>query len=155
MLFSRHHLLIFLLCLHQPPSWADSGERSHSKVALSKQHQVRRNYLNTSRFIVSSYAIWLEGSPGHVARLSEWLDEIAKIPYGRQTLEAILESGNELTIRHSEWALHANLDASSSKRPQQQRALPCSPPQAVAWRCGNLLEAFSLAQHLSELMLLF
>lgn len=40
-------------------------------------------------------------------RLSAGLDEIVTVPIGERTLEAILESGNQLTIRHWQWALQA------------------------------------------------
>jgi Effector protein len=105
-------LLYYLLGLSifscQSAIWAGDENSVHAQSPKVADDQVRRNYLNTSRYIVSSHALVLEGSPQQIMRLSRWLDEIDRIPVGRMTLEAILESGNQLTIRHSVWALQAS-----------------------------------------------
>ena len=108
MLFVRYCLLT--VCLLPGPPAARAGDQggAHAPAAARADHQVRRNYLNTSKFFISSYALILEGSPQQITRMSGWLDEIASIPIGRATLQAILDSGNRLTIRHSEWALQAS-----------------------------------------------
>jgi hypothetical protein len=64
--------------------------------------------MNTSRYLISSRAIVLEGSCYQIMRLSAWLDEVIKVPHGRTTLEAIFNSGNQVLIRHSNWALEAS-----------------------------------------------
>ncbi len=69
---------------------------------------MRRNYRDTSKFFFSSQAIILEATPGRMMRISAWLDTIFSVPHGRETLQAILDSGNELIIRHSAWALEAS-----------------------------------------------
>lgn len=66
---------------------------------------VSRYYRDTSRLLHPGYAITLRGTPSQVMRLSRWLDQIYAVPYGRDTLTAIMDSGNELTICHSTWAL--------------------------------------------------
>jgi hypothetical protein len=108
MLLFRNPLLVLCLLLYQPPAWAGDHARAHHTSATSGDNQVRRNYRNTGSYLVSSYAVVLEGAPRQVMRISRWIDEIARVPVGRETLEAILDSGNQLTIRHSEWALQAS-----------------------------------------------
>ena len=86
--------------------WADTKERTSLRHASpDAKHPVQRYYANTSRFLISSYAIKLHASPRNVIRLSRWLDEIYNIPHGRATLHAIIASGNHLIIRDSDWAL--------------------------------------------------
>ena len=92
----------------QSATWAGDGNGVYAQTPEVAGDQVRRNYLNTSRYLVSSHALVLEGSPQQIMRISRWLDEINRVPIGRTTLEAILESGNQLTIRHSIWALQAS-----------------------------------------------
>ena len=78
------------------------------RINPADNQRVRRNYRNTSRTLQPDYAIVLEGSPGQIRRLSGWLDDIARTGIGASTLAAISNSGNILTIRHSEWALVAS-----------------------------------------------
>jgi hypothetical protein len=108
MLCVRYYLLV--VCLLSCPAAAGAGGQdiAHALAVDSADITVRRNYLNTSHTLISGYALVLEGSPKQIMRLSRWLDEIIVIPSGRQTLNAILESGNQLTIRHSEWALQSS-----------------------------------------------
>ena len=108
MRFLFHYLLGLCMFVSQTATWASGGNGLRERAADIATDQVRRNYLNTSRYLVSSHALVLEGSPKQIMRISRWLDEIDKVPVGRQILEAILESGNQLTIRHSEWALLAS-----------------------------------------------
>jgi len=49
--------------------------------------------------------IFLEGNHQQIVRFENWLDRIAEVPKGYQTLEAISENGHELTIRHSNYAV--------------------------------------------------
>ena len=89
-------------------TWANGGDSHRAHARVDTGEQVRRYYLNTSQYLVSSYALILEGTPQQIMRISRWLDEINRVPIGRRTLEAILESGNQLIIRHSKWALQAS-----------------------------------------------
>jgi hypothetical protein len=104
----RCSFVIVCLLINQPMSSAGGPQQAVSELSPGKRVQVRRNYLNTSRYLISSRAIALEGSPYQIKRLSRWLDEIAEVPHGRETLEAIFSSGNQLIIRHSSWALEAS-----------------------------------------------
>jgi hypothetical protein len=108
MLWLRYYLLGLCILTCQTATWAGDkgGVRAQAKKTVDQQ--VRRNYLNTSKYLISSHAVVLQGSPQQVMRMSSWLDEIYRIPIGRETLEAIMESGNQLTIRHSAWALQAS-----------------------------------------------
>jgi hypothetical protein len=107
MLLLRYCLLgvCWLSCL--PAAWASGEDFARAGRYLDNQ-DVRRNYLNTSRFLISGYAIVLVGTPQQVMRISQWLDQISRVPVGRDTLEAIQASGNQLTIRHSRAALLAS-----------------------------------------------
>lgn len=108
MLNLRRFLLIVCI-IHLPATvWAGSVGRALSESDEGVDKSVRRNYLNTSKHLISSHALTLIGSPRQIIRLSRWLDEIQQIPIGRETLRTILDSGHQLTIRHSEWALHAS-----------------------------------------------
>lgn len=49
--------------------------------------------------------IFLEGNRQQIARFESWLDRIAEVPKGYQTLKTVSESGHELTIRHSKYAV--------------------------------------------------
>lgn len=88
------------------PAIADdlTAPGSHRGAALYDSH-VRWLYRNTSQYLLDDQAISLEGTPAQVLQLSDWLDRIVAIPQGYQTLRRILDSGNHLTIRHSDWAL--------------------------------------------------
>jgi hypothetical protein len=107
MLMLRCCLLIFCIA-HCPPAAAAGGNDGASvRIPGSDDRQVRRNFRNTSKYLISGYAVILEGTPQQIMRLSEWLDVIYRIPIGRKTLDAILESSRQLNLRHSEWALQA------------------------------------------------
>jgi hypothetical protein len=96
------------LLLIQSPAWAEADDPVRAAISQAYPDPIRREYLNTSRFLLDRYGIVLEGSADQVMRISAWLDHIIAVPYGHATLEAILNSGHRLTIRHSEWALHAS-----------------------------------------------
>jgi hypothetical protein len=89
-------------------SWAVGERPIHGNVSLVYQQHIRRNYHDTSRYIGVGRGIVLEGTAAQVARLTGWLDTIATVPYGRHTLRAIFNSTNQVTIRHSTWALTAS-----------------------------------------------
>jgi hypothetical protein len=101
-------LLFIMLLLSSPNGWAISKSSGHASTSLIYQHSVRRNYHHTSRYIGIGRAIVLEGTPEQIMRITSWLDDIAVVPHGRETLQAIFSSGNQLTIRHSPWALLAS-----------------------------------------------
>lgn len=100
--------MVALLCNTGPLPAAEQAGTTASRTAGLYDGQIRRNYRNTSRYLIDGRAIVLEGTPQQVLRLSGWLDEIVRIPLGRDTLRDILHSGNQLTIRHSHWALIAS-----------------------------------------------
>ncbi len=108
----RFWRLIFLVVcvLNNPPVRAAGEVPQGGRAELTSSHhkQLRRNYLDTSQHLLASRAVVLEGSYHQIMRLSRWLDEINKVPHGRQTLQAIFDSGNQLIIRHSTWALVAS-----------------------------------------------
>ena len=108
MLYARCYLLC--LCILVCPTVSQAGERAGAREhgVKTADPQVRRNYRDTSKYLVASHALVLEGSAGQIMRISRWLDDIYSIPIGKQTLQAIFDSGNQLTIRHSEWALNAS-----------------------------------------------
>lgn len=113
MMMLRHYALVLILIpmmiAQIQPVRADQGGYVRVKnIVPADQQRVRRNYLHMSRFLITHYAIILEGSPYQIMRLTKWLDEIYQIPHGRQTIQAIFNSGNRVTIRHSEWALLAS-----------------------------------------------
>jgi hypothetical protein len=101
-------LLTVCLLVIQPPNWASGLQPAVSDSVSAVETTLRRNYMNTSRYLISSRAIVLEGSCYQIMRLSAWLDEVIKVPHGRTTLEAIFNSGNQVLIRHSNWALEAS-----------------------------------------------
>ncbi len=92
-----------------PEARADTFELALVKsITPADDLRVRRNFRHTSRTLQPGPAILIEGSPAQIRRLSDWLDDIARTPIGRETLDAIYASGNTLTLRHSEWALVAS-----------------------------------------------
>lgn len=97
------------LCMEVEFANADGAERHLVKrITPSDSQRVRRSYHHISRKLQSDYAILLEGSPAQIHRLSGWLDEISQTQIGKDTLDAISNSGNVVTIRHSAWALMAS-----------------------------------------------
>jgi hypothetical protein len=108
MLFSRHGLMLCLLLLNAEPTRAQDNGQNAVDAEAARQGAVRRSYSNTSKHLIAGQGIVLVGVPTQVMRISAWLDRIYSVPHGRETLEAILSSGNQLTIRHSAWALEAS-----------------------------------------------
>lgn len=100
--------LLVITVFLQPSAGAVNAGHGLNRTAAIYQQPIRRNYLNTSRYLVPGRAIVIEGTAEQVMRISDWLDEISDLSYGRQTLYAILSSGNQLIIRHSPWALLAS-----------------------------------------------
>jgi len=108
MLFSRHVLIACFLLLSAQSTLAQDGCEKVAGAEGAEAPAVRRSYANTSSHLISGHSIVLIGAPSQVMRISAWLDSIFSVPHGRETLEAILNSGNQLTIRHSTWALEAS-----------------------------------------------
>ncbi|MGB7947943.1 MAG: hypothetical protein WCH75_09710 [Candidatus Binatia bacterium] len=100
--------LAMVLCC--TPSLALTDGVTYSDAGQHPPHAdiVEHDYSRTSRYRIAYGAIKLQGSSQHVGRLSRWLDQIFAVPHRRVTVEAILQSGNKLTIRSSEWALLAS-----------------------------------------------
>lgn len=107
MLHMRSVLLMIVVLVAPNFAGGNEGPLLHAPAA-PVDNPVRRNYLDTSRYLIGERAVILEGSPSQVMRMSRWLDQIREIPIGRETLEAILDSGNHLILRHSEWALNSS-----------------------------------------------
>jgi hypothetical protein len=61
--------------------------------------------------------IHLQGTPHEAYRLADWLDQIAAVPKGRETMRAIQDSGHELVIQH---AAHAVISAGRTRAPMSQ-----------------------------------
>ena len=108
MLFARHGLMLCLLLLDAQATLAQDSHRTALDAGDAEQGAVRRSYANTRSHLISGHGIVLVGAPKQVMRISPWLDTIFSVPHGRETLEAILSSGNQLTVRHSAWALEAS-----------------------------------------------
>ena len=64
--------------------------------------------------------ISLEGSLLHIAKFKHWLNEIVKVPHGRATLEAIVESGHQLTISPSS---AARISAGRTQAPMSENLI--------------------------------
>ncbi len=64
--------------------------------------------------------ITLEGSLLHIARFKHWLNEIVKIPHGKATLEAIINSGHTLVISHSR---SARISAGRTQAPMSENLI--------------------------------
>lgn len=108
--FSGMAFVLFVgLLLAVPVQPVEGGDLSVVKrIIPANDLRVRRNYRHTSNTWQSGLDVFLEGTPGQISRFSRWLDEIAMTEIGHETLEAIYNSGNTVTIRHSEWALVAS-----------------------------------------------
>lgn len=68
---------------------------------------VTRFYQDTSTRLVPGRGILLQGTPAQVVRLSHLLDQVYEVPFGRDTLQAILETPHTVTLCHSTWALRS------------------------------------------------
>lgn len=103
----RITLLTAVLCI-PALCWPDSDIASNRFSQNLADDRIQVSYSDVSASPISIRAIVLEGTHEQVQRLAQWLDEIRKIPHGKKMLDDILMSGNELLIRHSEWALQAS-----------------------------------------------
>jgi hypothetical protein len=101
-------VVIVGLLMGQHLAWAFTTGQGSGKTRVIYEQPIRRNYHDTSRYLIPGRGIELQGTAEQIIRISAWLDTIANVPHGQATLEAILNSGNRLTIRHSSWALMAS-----------------------------------------------
>jgi hypothetical protein len=81
-----------LACWLMGASLAQANQKKHYSSSKKGEKYFGRN-------------IFLEGNRQQIARFENWLDRIAEVPKGYQTLKAISESGHELTVRHSKYAV--------------------------------------------------
>lgn len=88
MVVVRIFLLFFMVLLAAGPAICQEDNRSRFFTHNQLSHGFFTN-------------ITLEGSLLHIAKFKFWLKEIAKVPHGKETLEAILQSGHNLTLVHS------------------------------------------------------
>ena len=105
--------MLLVICiavvLQVTPAWSDGTGIVHvSNIAPADPQRIRRYYRDYSKYLIPGYAIVLEGSFNQILKLSSWLDSIYGLPHGQSVLDSVNESGNTLTIRHSEWALTAS-----------------------------------------------
>lgn len=75
-----------------------------SGTAAAQDRQVIRRYYNGGMLKDFGANIVLVGCPEHVIRFTRWLDRIAMVPKGRQTLWQISNTPHELVIQDSEHA---------------------------------------------------
>jgi hypothetical protein len=76
-----------------------------SNAAATEANVINQPYSPTSRNSGQDTNILLTGTPYQISKFTEWLDQIAKVPKGRSTVEIIANSGHQLVIRHARYAL--------------------------------------------------
>ena len=76
-------------------------------TAAAGDSQVMRRYYDDGMLKDFGANIILVGCPEHIMRFTRWLDEIAMVPKGLQTLWRISDTPHELIIRDSEHALRS------------------------------------------------
>ena len=100
-------LLVTLLLLSSPAGGSELVDRS-------------RVYTHKSLGTEFCTNISLEGSLLHIAKFKHWLNEIEKVPHGRATLQAIVDSGHHLTISHSP---SARISAGRTQAPMSENLI--------------------------------
>lgn len=89
--------------------------------AATAEHDIKNKPSNAAPQPFSTFNnIHLAGSAQHIQQLHFWLTEIASIPKGQHTLEAINQSGHILTIKHS---LSARLSAGRTIAPMTENLI--------------------------------
>jgi hypothetical protein len=83
-------------------------------TAAAGDRQVIRRYYDDGLLKDFGTNIILVGCPKHVMQFTRWLDQIARVPKGWQTLWQISNTPHELVIRDSE---HARLSAGRTLAP--------------------------------------
>lgn len=108
MLIGQRGLWTMILSILLPMAWVGVSTSAETKAAAQSSDFIERDYSDTTRHLLRYRGIKVQGSPLHVKQITKWLDLIRTVPHGRETVDAILASGNLLTIRSSQWALHAS-----------------------------------------------
>ena len=75
-----------------------------ASVAGAQEFQVCRRYYDDGMIKEFGANIILKGSPEHVIKFTRWLDQIAMVPKGYQTLMMISNSPHELVLQHANHA---------------------------------------------------
>ena len=108
MLIRQRWLFALILSILLSLAWVGVTTSAESSDAAYPSDFVERDYSEITRLPLRHSGIKVQGSRLHIGRISDWLDLIRAVPHGRKTVDAILASGNVLTIRSSPWALHAS-----------------------------------------------
>jgi hypothetical protein len=73
-------------------------------TAAAKDSQVIRRYYDDGMIKDFGANIILMGNAAHIIKFTRWLDQIAKVPKGFQTLKMISDTPHELIIKNAEKA---------------------------------------------------
>jgi hypothetical protein len=76
-----------------------------SNAAAAEANAISQPYVPTNRNSGQDTSIHLVGTPHQIAKFTQWLDQIARVPKGQGTLKAIAESGHLLVIQHAKYAV--------------------------------------------------
>jgi hypothetical protein len=82
--------------------------------------QTARHYAHPQLTSSNGSAIILRGTSQQIQRFSDWLDQIAAVPKGIDTMAQIVGSGHQLEIRHS---LHALMSAGRTIAPMSSNLI--------------------------------
>jgi hypothetical protein len=77
------------------------------EMAGAREFQVSRRYYDDGMLKGFGTNIMLRGTPEHVIKMTRWLDQIAMVPKGYQTLMMISNTPHELVIQHADHVLHS------------------------------------------------
>jgi hypothetical protein len=83
-------------------------------TAVAKDFQVSRRYYDDGMIKEFGANIILRGTAEHIIKFTRWLDQIAKVPKGFQTLKMISDTPHELVILSTE---HARISAGRTIAP--------------------------------------
>jgi hypothetical protein len=76
-------------------------------MAGAREFQVYRRYYDDGMLKGFGTNIILRGTPEHVIIFTRWLDQIAMVPKGHETLMVISNSPHELVIQHADHVIHS------------------------------------------------
>ncbi len=102
----KRHLIFALIILAV-------GLLAHASVLAA----TNRAYVNRYRDPSFGSNIVLQGTAYETNRLADWLDRIAAVPKGRNTMRAIQDSGHQLVIQHAQYAV---ISAGRTRAPMSQ-----------------------------------
>lgn len=74
-------------------------------LAAAGDYQVSRRYADNGMLKDFGANIILRGSPEQILKLTRWLDQIAMVPKGYETLVAIFNTPHDLIIQHADHAV--------------------------------------------------